>query len=253
MIIGLVSEPKVYTRKILIRGMLGLSVSDKVTNAENPFDLEVGILPFSRRQMDKMSARSLSARIIKLKKRLIHKGAQQVLISRGLKKLCDGKGIVLEELSDINGKNLFLRLAPFCIRELSKKCGIDLMKKPVCIRDAEMDRISEYLMRALCFDVKNLTICTKSKGRALRICEAFYDETGFLVRVADSLPKDAAITIDVDRCALLIGRDLCVTEAEFGYNLGGYDVSHTDVAVCLPDFTLGATEWVFSYKGLLGQ
>ncbi len=250
MIIGLVSEPKAYTRKIFIKALLNIPVKDTVADGKNPFDLEVRILPLSKKRMNKMSAEKLCSKILKLKKTLHLRGAEKVIISRGLKKVCLRKGIMPEKLSDVNGKNLFLKLAPFCIRELSKKCQIDLMHRPVCIRDNEMDRISEYLMRALCFDVKNLTICTKNSSRAHAVCEAFYDETGFLVRVCDQPPKNAVITIDVDRCMLTVGSDLYVSEAEFGYDLGGYDVSHTDVAVCLPNFEVKNAEWIFNYKDI---
>ncbi len=251
MIIGLVSEPKDYTRKILIKGLLGIEIRDRIISEQNPFELEVGILPFSKKRMDRMSPQRFTDKILKVKKRLIKHGAEKVIISRKIKNLCEAKGIRINELSDVDGKKLFLRLIPFCLREITKKCGIDLMSKPVCIRDTEMDRISEYLMRALCFDVKNLIVCTKNTERAYAVCEAFYDETGFWVHVADDAFCSAAITIDVDNALLSVGRELCICEAEFGYELEGYDASHTDLAVCLSDISVGKAEWVFNYKSVL--
>lgn len=248
MTIGLVSEPKVYTRRLAIKRFFGIRSKDKVLDPENPFDVLVSIIQFSKEKLENMPAERLDREIKSHYSFLIKMGADKVILSRKIKALCRKRKILTYELNDGKGKNLFLRLVPECIRSFSRKYGIDLMNSLVCIRDNEMGRISEYLIRALCFDVTSLVLATEKTARAERICEAFYDETGLYVKTAENTFKNADILIDVDRCCVRIGRDLYIREAEFGYRLDGYKVNQADIAVHISRIRNDKIRWIFNYK-----
>ncbi|MDO4744371.1 MAG: hypothetical protein Q4A86_03195 [Clostridia bacterium] len=232
----------------MIKRLLHIYTTERIKNTSNPFETMVAIIPFSRRKIEQMSPEKLQKAIERQEKRLNCHGVERILLSKTMKKFCIDKGIRFNESLEAEGKRLFLMLAPQCIRHTTKKCGINLMNASVCIRDTKMDRISECLMRALCYDIKNLTVATLNKAYADTVCEAFYDETGFLVKVSGLPYNKGDVFIDVDYGEVKIGRDLYVREADFGFDFKGYDVNQLEAAVRLITSGFDTVKWIYSYE-----
>ncbi len=248
MTIGLVTEPKSYTRKHFFCKILKLRLSEKVENTDNPFILYAEILPFSSRDFERLSPKRLK-NIIYKKIRLFKKnGITKLILSDYIFKLCNAKGIDMSSFANGDGRGLFLSLLPLCLRQTAKKAGIDLFLANVCIRDSKLDRISEYLIRQLCFDTKKLYLCTQNLKPAHKFCESFCDETGLWIDVIDKIGFHCDVMLDVDNYRLRIGNDLSVCDARFGFNFCGYNVCHTDVAALLTQHSLQPTDWVYSYE-----
>lgn len=245
--IGLVTQPKTYTRRILIKRLFGTEVTDYISKEKNPFELSVQILPYSKRCLDKMSAKRLSRLVDKAISRLERYDVEKIVFSQELKLLFENKNIVHSSIDADKTRLYFLKLMPLCFRQTAKKCGINLLTSSVCISDTKMDRISAYLMRQLCFDVNDLAICTQNSERAQRLCDEFYDETGLLVQVCKEIKRNTDIVIDVDAASLRIGRDLRVCGADFGFDFSGYNVSHMDVALHLQELDYARIRWIYTY------
>ncbi len=247
MTIGLITEPKSYTRKYFLIRLLKLRAFEKIAAVGNSFDVRAEVLPFSHQGLEKLSAFRLE-KLISRRVRLLKKaGVAQLILSEYLFKLCTCKGIDTSGFANGQGRRIFLSLMPLCIRQTAKKSDIDLFSANVCIRDTKMDRISEYLIRELCYDTKKLYLCTQNSRSAKSFCETFFDETGLWVDVCDRLNFHCDILLDVDNSRLQIGNDLFVVDAKLNYNFGGYSVSHTDAATLLSKVDLSMPSWVFSY------
>ncbi len=248
MIIGLVTEPKTYTRKILIKRFLGIRICDNIKNPSNPFELYAELLPFSNKRLEAMSCRRLRRLLDKQLQRLKKRGVTKFMLSDYLYRLCLSKNIDTSLFSNGHGEKLFLMILPLCIRQTAKKHNINLLLSSICISDTKMDRISEYLMRELCFDTKKLVLCTDNTVSAKKFCESFYDETGLWVEVISAINSDTDIVIDVNRCELRIGRDLFVRDAGFGFDFCGYKINQCDIASLLQSPDTANIRWIFSYE-----
>ena len=253
MTIGLISEPKSYTRKLLIKRFLKINVSDNITGTLNPFDMYAEVLPFSNRYLESMSANRLNKLINKKIHRLEKYGITKFILSDYLYKLCQAKDITTSSFANRCGKKLFLAISPLCIRQTAKNHSINLLRSSVCISDTKMDRISQYLLRELCFDTKKLILRTNNTDAAKNFCERFYDETGLWVEVSSVLNLNTDILIDVDNCEIKIGRDLFIRDARFDFDLCGYSVCHTDIASLLATPDLSHIQWVCGYEKLNHQ
>ncbi len=250
MTIGLVSEPKSYSRKLLINRFLGIKISDNIINSANPFQIQAEILPFSNKRLENMSAVRLNRLINKKVRNLEKSGITNFILSDCLYRLCQAKNVALHRFSNGCGKNLFLALSPLCIRQTAKKQNINLLRSSICISDTKMDRISEYLLRELCFDTKTLIFCTSNTKSAEAFCESFYDETGLWVDVRRTVASAADITIDIDKCEVKIGRDLFIRDAILGFDFFGYSVRQCDAASLLKNPDLTHIRWVYNYTKL---
>ncbi len=248
MTIGLITEPVSYTRKYFLYRLLKLHTCEKIINPNNPFELVAEILPYSYRTIEKLSPIRLENLIHKKVKLLQKNGVTKFILSDFLYKLCMNKKINTTYFANGNGKQIFLALLPLCLRQTTKKAGIDLFSANVCIRDSKMDRISEYLTRELCYDTKNLYLCTHNLKTASTFCESFCDETGLWIGVRDKLNFHCDIILDVDNCQLKIGTDLFVRDVKFNFDFCGYNVCHTDIATLLTSHSLTPTSWVYSYE-----
>lgn len=246
--VGLVTQPRTYTGRIFFKRILRIKIKEEIKNAANPFDLVVGIVPFSEFRLEKMKRSRLETIIRKQQQYLSSCGIKKIVYSDFLKGICKEKGVLLGEVDDETGNVVFLKLAPVCVRQTAKKCGIDLMNALVCIRDVKAGRISEYLMRELCFDTKSLVLCTQNKEHAENICEEFFEETGFLVNTLDYCIPKSDICIDVDLGEISFGPDLYVRTFDMGFELNGYEVKHTEIAACLPKLCTSEIRCQYSYK-----
>ncbi len=246
MTIGLVTQLKECQRQKILKRLFRRKPKKVERGAKNPFDLMVAVLPFSKEKLEKMSPHHLGKLITKHSKHLKHWGADEILYSDFLGKLLAEKEVLL---CGQTGQNLFfLKKVPFCIRQTAKKCGIDLLRSTICIRDANAGRISEYLMRELCFDTKKIVLCTQNKKSAKAICDKFFEETGLLVNVLDYNEKSADICIDADLNELRFGASLYVRDADLGFDFGGHKVGNMRVASLLTEFEPQKIEWTYSYK-----
>lgn len=246
--VGLVTQPRTYTGRIFLKRILGIRIKEEIKSALNPFDLVVGIVPFSEYRLKKMKGSRLETVIRKQQLYLSGCDVKKFVYSDFLKGLCKEKRVLLDEVGDEAGNAVFLKLSPICVRHTAKKCGMDLMNALVCIRDVKAGRISEYLMRELCFDTKNLVLCTQNKEHAENICEEFFEETGFLVNTLDYCIPKADICIDVDLGEISFGPDLYVRTLDMGFELNGHEVRHTEIAACLPEMWTSEIRWRYSYK-----
>lgn len=246
--IGIIAAPKAYKRRFFLREIFRIIKVEEVKSAANPFELVVGSLPFSEEKMKKMSARKAERLLLDAKNRLERLGAEDIVCCGFLKNLCREKEILSDMAADDRGDRLFLMMMPICIRETAKKCGTNLLDTSVCIRTDKAGRISEYLMQSLCFDTKNIVLCTRNKEQAQKICDRFFEETGLLVRNVGFEESPGGIVIDTEKGCVSFGRDLFVSEVDMGFDLFGYSVKHQEIAALLKDYKPHTLEWKYSYK-----
>lgn len=246
MTIGLITEPESYTRKHFFKRLFKIRICEKIMNTLNSFEVDAEILPYSPKGFEKMSSSRLE-KLIKQKVNLLKKnGVTKLILSDNLYELCKAKCIDTSIFANGNGNEVFFKLMPLCLRQITKQSGIDLFSANVCIRDTKMDRISEYLAKELCFDTNKICLCTQNLRSATTFCESFCDETGLWIDVCNKLDFRYDILIDVDNCLIKIGNDLFVRDAKFDFNFCHFRVCHTDVASLLPSYNLSSVSWVYS-------
>ncbi len=246
MLIGLVTEPLLNTRKNWFKRLFRIKTYKKIQNIEAGIDVFAVELPYSIKELNAKTHIGLERYFNKIVERL-EKQMVATVLSDGLKELCQSKGILQRQIDDSKPKKLFLKLCPDCIRQTAKLCGFQLIDSVLCIRDTKMDRISEYLLRELCYDVNNIVVCTKNRVAAEEICERFYDETGLLVRVLDA-EMVSDIIVDVDNAVVLIKKDLYIKSADLGYDFQGYKVNHLEFAQIINKKEFNNIKWNYSYE-----
>ena len=245
MVIGVVTEAK--DKNILQRIFKFLTV--KIIEAEeNPFKLVAVTIPYTKQKLEKMNYRHC----LRLQKRIAKKarkhGVLRLILTRYV--MCQAFENWKDPLAaTVNeGKFLLLKLAPDCIRKATNQMDEKLINQVVCISDFEMDRISEYLIRELCYDTKRIALATQNRERAERFSEAFFEESGLLVEVRPNLPKQQGILINVDEGYIKIGNDLYIRDIDFGYKLFGLDVKSVDIAACLRETPSLKFKGIYSYE-----
>ncbi len=245
MVIGVVTEAK---DKNILQRIFKVLTKRKFETEENPFKLVAVCVPYSSRELEKMDLRRVLRLFQKAVKKARKAGAERIVLSRSVMRLTRE---IQAELSDVSlnaGKLLFLGLAPECIRKTAVETGEKLIYQSVCISDFEMDRISEYLVRELCYDTKRMTIVTQNVERAESFCEMFFEESGLLVEVRKDLPKRTGIFINVDYGFIRFGNDLYIRDIDFGYKLFELDVKSVDLAACLRENITREFKGVYSYN-----
>ena len=246
MTIGLVTQKKECKRQNFLKKLTRKKSRKIEAGTENPFDLVVEVIPFCEESLEEMSSYRLEKLIMKHCKHLEKYKVDQIIYSDFLEKMFARKNLLGYQQT---GQNLFfLKKAPDCIRHTAEKCGIDLLKSTICIREFNAGRISEYLMRELCFDTKRITLYTQNKKIAQIICGRFYEETGLLVNTFDYDEKSADICIDTDANEVKFGPNLYVRDADLGFDFGGYRVSNMRVAGLLTEFKPQKIVWIYSHK-----
>ncbi len=248
MTIGLLTESKSYTGKYFFKRLFGIRTYEKITSPLNPFDLIAEILPYPFSRLEKMSCIRLKKILGKKVKMFAKLGITKLVLSDRLYKLCKLKQIDTSHFANGNGKRIFLLLMPLCVRQVSKSAGIDLFSANVCISDFKLDRISEYLLRGLCFDTKRICLCTTNQSAAQQLCERFCDETGLWVDIRSNMDCSCDILLDVDECEVKIGHDLFVRDAKYDFFFSDYDICHTDIASLLNVSELSPVGWIYSYQ-----
>ncbi len=242
--IGLITERLTKERKYIFEGCKKKVIySDK-----NPFELIVGEIPFSRERMPSVKERVLVRYVKKAEKLLKGNGAESIVLSDNIKgSLVDWERF---ERNTQQKRDIFLHTVPHAIRQFAPGCGVDLMEARVCIRDSKMDRISEYLMRELCYDIKNLVICTQNEKDGADLCEQFCDETGMPIKICKNISHGAVdVFIDVDNGFVRIGRDIVIDGIKLDFDLGGYAADSLEIASYIKDFNpVGKVEKYFSNK-----
>ena len=246
MLIGLVTEQPANTRKNWFKRLFRIKTYKKIQNIEAGIDVLVVEIPYSVNELEGKTPSRLERRLYKVIEQL-EKQVTAMILSDNLKELCKSKGILQRQTDNSKTKRLFLKLCPDCIRQTAKLCGIQMIGSVLCIRDTKMDRISEYLLRELCYDVNNIVICTKNRKVAEELCERFYDETGLLVKVSDA-DISADIIIDVDDATVSVAKDLYVKDADLGYDFQEYKANHLEVAQIINKKDFDKIKWNYSYE-----
>lgn len=229
--IGLVTERLTKERKCIFEGCRKKVIySDK-----NPFQLIVAEIPFDSERVASMKDKVLMRRVKKAEKLLKENGVEDIVLSDNIK-----SSLVDWEEFENNSqwkRDIFLHTVPHAVRWFAPLCGIDLMDAMVCIRDSKMDRISEYLMRELCYDTKSLVICTQNEKGGAALSEQFCDETGMPIKICKNISYGAVdVLIDVDNSFVRIGRDMLVDSIKLDFDLGGYEADSLEIASYIKDF-----------------
>ena len=247
MILGLVTEQKPNTRKNWFKSLFAKITYEKLESPENEFTLVIVQIPFPQSKLKNMSTKKIEKLVEKAFRTLKNK-TDKVILSEPLKNLCADKKICRVEAESPKGKELLLKLAPLCIRTTAKNCGISLINSVICIRDSKLDRISEYLLRELCFDANNIVLSTENQIKAEALCDSFYEETGLLVRLAGERKIRYDIVINVDQGRIEFGRDLFIRDANLGYNLNGFKANHLEIAQITNKKNFAKIKWKYSYE-----
>ena len=218
-----------------------------VNSAKNPFCGLAAILPYKTKSLQKMSASKLNRRLCQGYSKLCTLGAEKIVLAKEIKQIISEKNITLPFIPAKNEKQLFFRYVPAALRKTAEKCGINLLEAFICIRDSKMDRITEYLIRELCYDIKNLTVETQNIPRAKVFCDRFFEETGFSVNLSATTPRNFDVLINADNCYFQIGQTLSVSEFDFGYELYGFDVASIDIADFLNSVNTDNLACIYKY------
>lgn len=120
-----------------------------------------------------------------------------------------------------NKRGCFYKEIPKIVRRLASQCGVDLMRSVICIRDKKASRISEYLIRELCFDTKRILLCTEELETAEELRAAFAAETGMYVSVAGMQSEASAaadVFIDADEMKIRLGGEAFNCNSVFGFS-----------------------------------
>lgn len=222
---------------------------ETICDDRNPFEIFAVRLPYSADKIEKLSPKRRLAVIGKAIRYLEKADICCLVLSNCLR-------IYKEELADVcrfvpipDGKEIFYKFVPDAVRRIADKGAVNLLNAKVCISAAGQDRITGYLMRELCYDIKNFTIFTDDIIRTNKLCESFAEETGLLPKTADKkniASKNTDVLIDLDRHRVRVGRNIVIDGVEFDFKLGGYSVDMLDIAACLGDIDL--TGRVISYN-----
>lgn len=245
MVIGVITEAK---DKNIFKRIFRILTVKKLEAEENPFKLVVITIPYAVHKPGKMNVKCRS----RLQKKIIKKakmyGVRRLFVSG--QAMCSAfenwKEPLLAPVND--GKLLLLKLAPECIRKTARRLDEKLINQVVCISDSEMDRISEYLVRELCYDTKRIVLVTGKRELAERFSDAFFEESGLLVEVRTDLPGQQGILINVDEGYIKFGKDLYIQDIDFGYKLFGIDVKSIDVSACLRETLPLKFKGIYSYE-----
>lgn len=240
MVIGVITEPKKNTKGLILQRLFGYISVKRECCPENPFELLFAILPQSRERLAQKKAEKVEKLTRKARRKLAKMGAEEIIFSTFLNEKFNSP--------QKEAKELFFNYAPLCIRQTAHKMGINLFESRLCIRDSKMERISECLIKDLCFDVKRLALITQNTQNAREMSEKFYDETGFFVEVREGRPSRFDILIDVDKGCIRFGSDLAVRSADMGYNFFGYETDQLDAAAAAKDTERLPRGWIFDHK-----
>ncbi len=237
--IGIISECGIKPRNPFKRYRRELISSEK-----NPFELIIVRIPYTTREINKTSPRRIKRAVLRAEKILKKSGADKIVFTHLLNNYSD-------DLTDSTNK-IFYTLIPHCIRSLAPKCKISPPDCKICIKTAEMDRITERLATELCYDTKKLIICTPESHHAESFQEWFYDETGFFAEITDKYTADAEIMINLNQPSVRIGRDILIDGIFFDFDVSGCDVNFLDIAICINDFnpTDKISAWMMGKKKL---
>ena len=229
--IGLITERLTKERKCIFEGCRKKVIySDK-----NPFQLIAAEIPLGKEQVTSMKDRVLTRHVKKAEKLLKENGVETIVLSDKIKSSIVSWGRF--EDNSQQKKDIFLHAVPHAVRRFAPLCGINLMESKVCIRDSKMDRISEYLMRELCYDTKSLVICTQNKKGGVDLSERFCDETGMPVKICRDISRGTVdVFIDVDNSFVRIGRDMLIDSIKLDFDLGGYEADSLEIASYIKDF-----------------
>ncbi len=237
--IGIISECRIKPRNPFKRYRRELIFSEK-----NPFELIIVRIPYTINEIDKISPRRIERAALKAEKILKKSGADKIIFSNLLRKY---SGVATDSINQI-----FYTLIPHCIRSIAPKCNIFSPDCRICIKTAEMDRITERLATELCYDTKKLIICTPDSHDAESFQEWFYDETGFFAEITGKYTADAEIMIDLYQPSVRIGRDVLIDGIRFDFDMNGCDVNFLEVAACIDGFTPSdkISAWMMGKKKL---
>ncbi len=241
MLIGIVSE------RTDEKTCFATFVKETIFDEHNPFGIVAIRLSHTAEKLEKFTSKRRTAIIRKAIRRLEKADVHHIVFSESLRKY--KHELMCEDVFVANGENIFYKFVPDAVRKAAHRCSVNLLASKVCITAAGQDRITEYLMREMCYDIKNLTVFTDDTERTQRMCESFAEDTGLFPQTSDiknSASKNADVLIDLDRHRVRVGRNVVIDGVEFDFKLNGYSVNMLDIAACLGDVDL--SDRVISYK-----
>ncbi len=233
--LGIIAERQINGKRWLFEKLKSV----EYLSERNPFELYVVKIPYRQSK----SITGLQRKIKKATKILGEQQVETIIFSKTLKEYCENLG---SERFPEERNRLFLKISPMCIKQITSICGMNLLESEICIRDNNPGRIMEYLLKELCFETKRIVVCTKEKELAAKICDDFYEETGFLIDISkDTDAMNADVEINVQKPSVRIGRDILIYGAELDFDLMDCDVDFLEVAACLDGFD--ATKRILAY------
>lgn len=248
--IGIVSECIREEEKALKRFWIRKYVTETISDINNPFEVVVLKLPYTLEKIRTMSGKRRASVFRKTVGFLEKEAVDSVVLSNGLKDYQNEIACICQKFSVADGFKLFYKFVPDAVRRISDRCSLKLLDAKVCISSMQEDRITEYLVREMCYDIKNLTICTNDVKRVKLFCDDFAKETGFFPRVVDinncASRKVADIFVDIDENKVRIGRNVVIDGVNFDFKLNGYPVNMLDIVACLKE--IDVSDRVISYN-----
>ena len=228
--IGIISERPTKKERVFLERYK----REVIKNDKNPFEMVAVRVPYSGKQIQRRPSKRVIKSISKAKKILEKLGIEKILFSELIKEHVDLSEFSVKE-SQKDEK--FLLTVPLCIRRFSTRCGFVLPAEKICIRASKMDRITEYLLRELCFDARTIVLCVENPKGADMVCEKLFDDFGLMVQLAENFSEAYAdILIDTKTPSVRIGRDLVIDGAELDFEMNGICVDSMEVAACLSGF-----------------
>lgn len=235
MLVGIVSECTDGVRTRKHRRFFKHYTVKHFENSDLAVELLAVSMPYTVPEFEKLKPERKRKVIERAVLRLCEYGVRNIVFSSALAGYRESsKKIAGVKLLD--GSDIFYRFVPDMIRKAAKKCGLRLIDARIGIAALKMDRITEYLIRELCFDSKRMTLYTDATDSDSDFFEKMFDETGFapeLKGLNACDPRHGDIFIDTDRHAVRVGRDMVIDSLELELDIGGYRIDTLDVAACL--------------------
>lgn len=233
MIIGIISEQNEENMPLYGK-ILRRQTAEAWKSTKNMFDTVAVHLPYTADEFPRQKRKKQVAAVRRAYDYLIEHGAEYIFFTEKLG-YCREFFSDSEKLRFADGRECFFGIIPQVVRTAAKMCGIDLMCARVGIRDGGMDRITENLVRAMCFDVKNLSIFTNNPEHIQDFCGELFEETGFLPRVEKDSGAEYRVDVFIDlaRRCVRVGRDIVIDRVKFDFDLNGLDVDTMGIAVCV--------------------
>ncbi|MDR1392326.1 MAG: hypothetical protein LBJ09_03970 [Clostridiales bacterium] len=231
--IGLISELK--NKKKYLNFISFKKIKIKIENLNN-YNAKIicAIIPYTYEKISKLTAEKREGILKNIAKLFKFYEVNDIIYERKLKELFTEQKFP-GDFKVVMGDKIFRRLIPDTIKKIMKTRKMTNLNTRLGISDNSMSFITEYLIKKLCYDSKQMKIYTRNIKKANTIEEKILEETGLPLQIFSSSDKyfdKSDIFIDVDENKIKF-KDALIDKIEYELEIPGYDIDTADLAECL--------------------